>query len=131
MSLSEYVAAGDWRLWFVLRDAMEKVELDDVNRVAKAYLIPSNRTLARFIPTDDAVRAIARYIRDSDELQRRIELEAVSTSTALVALLYLTAGLLQMAKVIELPAGPAMFWVFPLVCLGYGVAKGIIAWRYR
>jgi len=57
MALSEYVAAGDWRLWFVLRDAMDRVTLDDVNRVARAYLIPSNRTLARFIPTDNAVRA--------------------------------------------------------------------------
>ena len=57
MSLSEYVAAGDWRLWFVLRDATDKVTLDDVNRVAKAYLIESNRTLARFVPTDDALRA--------------------------------------------------------------------------
>jgi zinc protease len=57
MALSEYVAAGDWRLWFVLRDAMDKVTLDDVNRVAKAYLLPSNRTLARFVPTDNAVRA--------------------------------------------------------------------------
>ncbi|MFT4180131.1 MAG: pitrilysin family protein [Thermomonas sp.] len=57
MAMSEYMAAGDWRLWFVLRDAMEKVTLDDVNRVAKTYLIPSNRTLARFVPTDNAVRA--------------------------------------------------------------------------
>ena len=57
MALSEYVAAGDWRLWFVLRDAMDKVSVDDVTRVAKSYLIPSNRTLARFIPTDNAVRA--------------------------------------------------------------------------
>ena len=57
MSLSEYVAAGDWRLWFVLRDAIEKVTLDDVNRVAKAYLVSDNRTLARFVPTDNPVRA--------------------------------------------------------------------------
>ena len=57
MSLSEYVAAGDWRLWFVLRDALENVSVDDVNRVAKAYLLPSNRTLARFVPIDNAVRA--------------------------------------------------------------------------
>ncbi len=57
MSLSEYVAAGDWRLWFVLRDALENVSVDDVNRVAKAYLLPSNRTLARFVPTDNAIRA--------------------------------------------------------------------------
>ena len=57
MSLSEYVAAGDWRLWFVLRDAIDTVSVDDVNRVARRYLIPSNRTLARFIPTDNAERA--------------------------------------------------------------------------
>lgn len=57
MALSESIAAGDWRLRFVLRDAIAKVTLDDVNRVAKTYLISSNRTLARFIPTDAAVRA--------------------------------------------------------------------------
>ena len=57
MSLSEYVAAGDWRLWFVLRDAIDKVTVDDVNRVARTYLVADNRTLARFIPTQDPVRA--------------------------------------------------------------------------
>ena len=56
-SLSEYIASGDWRLWFVNRDAVEKVTVDDVNRVARAYLLPSNRTLARFIPTTEPVRA--------------------------------------------------------------------------
>jgi len=56
-SLSEYIASGDWRLWFVNRDAVEKVTADDVNRVARAYLLPSNRTLARFIPTAEPVRA--------------------------------------------------------------------------
>ena len=57
LAMSEYVAAGDWRLYFILRDAMDKVSLEDVNRVAAQYLIPSNRTLARFVPTDNAVRA--------------------------------------------------------------------------
>ncbi|MFT4178504.1 MAG: pitrilysin family protein [Thermomonas sp.] len=58
MAMSEYVAAGDWRLWFVLRDAAEQVTVDDINRVARTYLIPSNRTLARFIPTENTKRAI-------------------------------------------------------------------------
>ncbi|MBS0225012.1 MAG: insulinase family protein [Proteobacteria bacterium] len=57
LALSESIASGDWRLWFVKRDAIAKVTLADVNRVAAKYLIPSNRTLARFIPTDNAVRA--------------------------------------------------------------------------
>ncbi|MDO5506260.1 MAG: pitrilysin family protein [Pseudoxanthomonas suwonensis] len=57
IALSETVAAGDWRLWFVQRDALAKVTAADVNRVAQRYLVPSNRTLARFIPTAAPVRA--------------------------------------------------------------------------
>ena len=57
LALSESIAAGDWRLWFVERDAIAKVTLADVNRVAAKYLIQGNRTLARFVPTDNAVRA--------------------------------------------------------------------------
>lgn len=56
LALSESIAAGDWRLWFVERDAIAKVTLADVNRVAAKYLVPSNRTLARFVPTDNAAR---------------------------------------------------------------------------
>ncbi len=48
--LSQYVACGDWRLWFINRDAAAQVSAADVARVAQAYLQPSNRTLARFIP---------------------------------------------------------------------------------
>ena len=52
MALSEYQAAGDWRLLFVQRDAIAKVGAADVNRVAAAYLKPGNRTLGRFIASD-------------------------------------------------------------------------------
>jgi zinc protease len=52
MGLSEYLAAGDWRLLFTTRDAIDKVTADDVNRVAATYLKSSNRTLGRFVPTD-------------------------------------------------------------------------------
>ena len=55
--MSEAIAAGDWRLLFIQRDEIAAVTLDDVNRVAAKYLIPSNRTLGRFLPTTDAVRA--------------------------------------------------------------------------
>ncbi|WP_233263122.1 hypothetical protein [Cognatiluteimonas profundi] len=77
-----------------------------------------------------AMRAIVRYIRDADELQRRIELEAVSIATALVSLLYLAGGFLQFARVIEIGAGIAMLWLFPLVCFTYGVAKVAVTRRY-
>ena len=82
-------------------------------------------------PIGFAMRAIVRYIRDTDELQRQIELEAVSIATALVSMLYLAGGFLQAAKVVDVPAAAAMIWVFPLVCLVYGLAKILVARRYR
>ncbi len=57
MGLSEYLAAGDWRLLFTSRDAIDKVTAADVNRVAAAYLKSSNRTLGRFVPDDKPDRA--------------------------------------------------------------------------
>lgn len=95
---------------------------------------PALRALLALLPVAPialAVRAIVRYIRDVDELQQRIELEAVSTATALVTVAYLGAGFLQLAKVIDVPSGAAMIWVFPLVCLVYGVAMAVVVRRYR
>ena len=90
------------------------------------------RYLREFLPPIGfAMRAIVRYIRDTDELQRQIELEAVSIATALVSMLYLAGGFLQAAKVIDVPASAAMIWVFPLVCMVYGFAKMLVARRYR
>jgi zinc protease len=50
-NLSEWAAMGDWRLMFVHRDRLEKVTAADVQRVAAAYLKPSNRTVGVFVPT--------------------------------------------------------------------------------
>jgi len=57
LTLSEYAASGDWRLLFYQRDSIKKVTVDDVVRVAKAYLKESNRTLGEFIPTKTPDRA--------------------------------------------------------------------------
>lgn len=57
MELSEFIAMGDYRYIFYFRDLVEKVTAEDVQRVAEKYLVQSNRTLGRFIPTKDPVRA--------------------------------------------------------------------------
>src|SRR5580658_2621405 len=49
--LSEWEATGDWRLQFLFRDRIKTVTPEDVARVAKLYLKPSNRTTGKFIPT--------------------------------------------------------------------------------
>ena len=94
---------------------------------------PALRALVALLPVPPvafALRALARYIRDADELQRRIELEAVSLSTAFVSFAYLTGGFLQAAHVIDIRAADAMLWVFPLTCLAYGVVKVVVSRRY-
>ncbi len=50
--LSGYIAQGDWRLLFQLRDQLKSVTPEDVLRVAKTYFKPTNRTLGTFIPVE-------------------------------------------------------------------------------
>jgi zinc protease len=57
LEMSEWMAMGDWRLFFIHRDRLKKVTAADVARVAAAYFKPSNRTLGMFIPTDKPDRA--------------------------------------------------------------------------
>lgn len=56
-SLSQWLAVGDWRLFFLHRDRIAQATAADVNRVARGYLKPTNRTLGRFIPTTMPDRA--------------------------------------------------------------------------
>ncbi|MBZ3929247.1 hypothetical protein [Xanthomonas citri] len=77
------------------------------------------------------IRAVARYVRDSDEMQRRIELEAIAIAAGLVSGAYMTAGFLQAAELIDVPASAAMLWVFPLLCAIYGITKSIHARRFE
>ncbi|WP_218079717.1 M16 family metallopeptidase [Anthocerotibacter panamensis] len=51
IQLSEWTAMGDWRLFFVNRDRIQKVTPKDVQRVARAYFTPVNRTLGYYYPT--------------------------------------------------------------------------------
>jgi zinc protease len=57
VTLSDWGAKGDWRLFFLHRDRVAKVTPADVTRVAAAYLKQSNRTLGLFIPTEKPVRS--------------------------------------------------------------------------
>ncbi len=57
LALSEAEAVGDWRMLFIDRDRLAGVTVDDVNRVARTYLIPTNRTAGLFRPSGTPQRA--------------------------------------------------------------------------
>ena len=56
-ALGEFAAMGDWRLFFLYRERLEKVSAADVQRVAEHYLKRANRVLGTFLPTAAPDRA--------------------------------------------------------------------------
>ncbi len=57
--LSESVALGDWRLFFLKRDWVQSLTVAELQRVAEQYLVADNRTLATYMPTEKPQRAPA------------------------------------------------------------------------
>jgi len=57
VELAEYIALGDWRLFFLGRDRLKTVKAEDVARVSGAYFRRDNRTVGLFLPTDKPERA--------------------------------------------------------------------------
>ncbi len=59
VELSDAIAQGDWRLYFLQRDQIKRVTLADIQRVAAERLRRDNRTLATYVPTAVPERAPA------------------------------------------------------------------------
>lgn len=56
IQLSEWAAQGDWRLYFIHRDRLEKVDVEQVRHVAKTYFRRNNRTAGLYLPEDKSDR---------------------------------------------------------------------------
>lgn len=81
--MSEFIAAGDWRLSFLQRDRIEAMTLEAANRVMKKYFIPTNRTTGRFYPTKEPVRVFIPHSEDIKALVKDYKgREAMSTGEA-------------------------------------------------
>jgi zinc protease len=57
VQLSEYIALGDWRLFFLARDELEKMTAEQVAAASKKYFRRDNRTVGIFLPEDNPQRA--------------------------------------------------------------------------
>lgn len=56
VDLSNWAAQGDWRLFFLMRDRVEKLTPQAVQDVARKFLRSSNRTVGLYIPSNQADR---------------------------------------------------------------------------
>lgn len=70
--LVESAAVGDWRLWFAWREQMHRLQLDDVKRVARTYLVRANRTSGLYWPEDKPVGVIMSEAPAIEELVSEI-----------------------------------------------------------
>ena len=66
LDMSEYIAIGDWRLFFLYRDRLQRVTPEDAKRVAETYFKRSNRTVAQFVPTEKPDRAEIPSVKDDE-----------------------------------------------------------------
>ena len=69
--LTESIGSGDWRLWFLHRERVEKLTVADLQQTAKRYYKKSNRTYGVFVPdsapqrtTVDQTPDIAALLKD-------------------------------------------------------------------
>jgi len=67
-ALNTAVADGDWRLMFLQHDRLKDVSVQDVVRVASAYLKQSNMTVGYYIPDPAPDRTIVPPTPDLDEI---------------------------------------------------------------
>lgn len=79
------------------------------------------------IPTVFVLIAVMRALRDSDELQQKIQLQAVTFSAIVTGLITFSYGFLEN---IGFPHFPTTF-VFPIMIALWGVVAGILARKYQ
>lgn len=86
-------------------------------------------SLSPVVPVAAVIGLMARRVVASDELEQRVHLIGLGVATALVGTGSLVGGFLAMAKV-WVTDGSVLFWVFPALCLVYGVTHILVKWRY-
>ncbi|TCV92308.1 hypothetical protein EC912_10713 [Luteibacter rhizovicinus] len=89
-------------------------------------------TLLPIIPIAFVIRAMVRVIRDQDELERRIDLEAIAIAGALSGFGFFSYGLLLNAGTLPAPPAEAVaIWVMPVLMGTFGIVKCGMSQYYR
>jgi zinc protease len=68
LGLSQFIALGDWRLFFWARESHKKITAEQVQQAAAKYLVRDNRSIALFVPENDPKRAEVPVAPDAQTL---------------------------------------------------------------
>lgn len=80
-ALSESVASGDWRLFFLDRDRVEALDVNTVQEAMTRWLVTDNRTNGLYIPTESPQRAPAFEPTDLNALFKDYQGKETTAST--------------------------------------------------
>jgi hypothetical protein len=84
-------------------------------------------TLVPVIPTIFVVLSIMRALRDSDELQHRIQLQAVTFSAITTGLITFSYGFLENVGFSPFPT----IWILPMMFFLWGISLGYFVRKYQ
>ncbi|HKO78104.1 MAG TPA: pitrilysin family protein, partial [Flavobacterium sp.] len=81
VAMTEFIAAGDWRLFFLNRDNIEALTVADIQNAAKKYYLQTNRTWGRFIPEATSERTKVSDTKDITALVNGYKGKAMEANT--------------------------------------------------
>ena len=79
------------------------------------------------VPLLFALRAFLRFLSRIDELQQRIQLQAIGFAAGATGLVTITVGFLENAGLPQ----PSWIWVFPMLIAFWGIGTAIAGRRYQ
>jgi hypothetical protein len=79
------------------------------------------------LPLLFALAAFLRFLGRMDELQQRIQLNAIGFAAGATGLVALTVGFLGNAGLPQ----PSWIWIFPMMIMLWGIGGAIANWRYK
>ncbi len=130
MSTARLAAARRYRIRFLSAMVAYAVTILLLVPMAKGDLPLWSKMLLMLVPVVPvlvAVSEILRYVRSLDELEQRVQFEAVCVAGVLTCLATFAWGLLEIAGLPKMP----VVLVLPLFCALYGGATAIGCRRFR
>lgn len=98
-----------------------------IQNIAMAKLLQIIVAVAPGIPVVFVLGAVLRLLKDSDELQQRVNMLAIAFSAVLTGLLTFSYGFLENIGFPKLPT----FAVFPMLFVLWGIGLGYFTRRYQ